>query len=52
MYMDDTHGKIGFWTDNGGFYHYAVGSNQSLGDTYVEESCVTQHHITPGIYPL
>ena len=36
MYKDDTHGKIGFWTDNGGFYHYAVGTNASVGTTYME----------------
>jgi hypothetical protein len=35
-YKDDTHGKIGFWTDNGGFYHYSVGTNKSLGTTYME----------------
>jgi len=26
-YRDDVHGSIGFWTDNGGYYHYATGSN-------------------------
>ena len=36
MYKDDTSAKIGFWTDNGGFYHYAVGSNASVGTTYME----------------
>ncbi len=35
-YLDDSHGKIGFWTDNGGFYHYSVGTNKSLGTTYEE----------------
>ena len=34
MYKDDTHGKIGFWTDNGGFYHYSIGENRSLGTNY------------------
>ena len=24
-YKDVTHGKIGFWTDNGGYYHYDTG---------------------------
>jgi hypothetical protein len=33
-YLDDTHGKIGFWTDNGGYYHYATGVNKSA--TYEE----------------
>eukprot|EP00927_Polykrikos_kofoidii_P020312 TRINITY_DN19609_c0_g1_i1.p1 TRINITY_DN19609_c0_g1~~TRINITY_DN19609_c0_g1_i1.p1 ORF type:complete len:897 (-),score=123.03 TRINITY_DN19609_c0_g1_i1:77-2767(-) len=33
-YLDDCHGAIGFWTDNGGYYHYAVGNNESLGKTY------------------
>lgn len=36
MYKDDTHGKIGFWTDNGGFYHYSIGANKSLGANYEE----------------
>eukprot|EP01063_Lacrimia_lanifica_P006557 TRINITY_DN1403_c2_g1_i1.p1 TRINITY_DN1403_c2_g1~~TRINITY_DN1403_c2_g1_i1.p1 ORF type:complete len:750 (+),score=268.71 TRINITY_DN1403_c2_g1_i1:63-2312(+) len=26
MYRDDVHAKIGFWTDNGGYYHYATGA--------------------------
>eukprot|EP01051_Picozoa_sp_SAG22_P012094 SAG22_NODE_1228_length_5083_cov_2.820425_2_plen_779_part_00 len=25
MYRDLTHSTIGFWTDNGGYYHYATG---------------------------
>ena len=25
MYRDITHSTIGFWTDNGGYYHYATG---------------------------
>ena len=25
MYHDLTHSTIGFWTDNGGYYHYATG---------------------------
>ena len=36
MYADDTVGKIGFWTDNGGFYHYSTGTNKSLGSNYEE----------------
>lgn len=35
-YLDDSHGSIGFWTDNGGYYHYSVGDNKSLGTTYEE----------------
>ncbi len=35
-YRDVTHGSIGFWTDNGGYYHYSVGDNASLGATYEE----------------
>ncbi|CAJ1330511.1 unnamed protein product [Effrenium voratum] len=27
MYRHDVVGSIGFWTDNGGYYHYATGSN-------------------------
>ena len=26
MYRDVTHSTIGFWTDNGGYYHYATGA--------------------------
>ena len=45
MYQDDTHGKIGFWTDNGGFYHYAIGTNKSLGTNYEQVlTKVKQHH--------
>lgn len=36
MYRDDVHGSIGFWTDNGGYYHYAIGDNKSLGKNYEE----------------
>lgn len=25
MWHDLTHSTIGFWTDNGGYYHYATG---------------------------
>jgi hypothetical protein len=35
-YLDDSHGGIGFWTDNGGYYHYSIGNNKSLGSTYEE----------------
>jgi len=33
MYKDTTHGKIGFWTDNGGYYHYDTGVKN---ETYEE----------------
>merc|ERR1719445_679068 len=26
MYRDVTHSTIGFWTDNGGYYHYSTGN--------------------------
>ncbi|CAK9061196.1 unnamed protein product [Durusdinium trenchii] len=29
MYRDDVVGSIGFWTDNGGYYHYATGTNET-----------------------
>lgn len=29
MYRDQTHSTIGFWTDNGGYYHYSTGTNKS-----------------------
>ena len=28
-YGDEILGSIGFWTDNGGYYHYATGSNET-----------------------
>eukprot|EP00937_MAST-01D_sp_MAST-1D-sp2_P002400 g2400.t1 len=34
-YLDDTHATIGFWTDNGGYYHYATG-DKKWGSTYEE----------------
>jgi len=33
MYRDATHSTIGFWTDNGGYYHYALG-NKSKDATF------------------
>ena len=33
-YKDTTHGTIGFWTDNGGYYHYATGTDKNR--TYEE----------------
>ena len=33
MYRDATHSTIGFWTDNGGYYHYATGGRN---ETYEE----------------
>jgi len=33
-YRDATHATIGYWTDNGGYYHYATGVNKSR--TYEE----------------
>lgn len=35
MYRDQTHSTIGFWTDNGGYYHYATG-DPKYGSTYEE----------------
>lgn len=35
-YLDESHGSIGFWTDNGGYYHYNIGNNASLGKNYEE----------------
>ena len=29
LYRDVTHSTIGFWTDNGGYYHYDTGSSRS-----------------------
>merc|ERR1711871_1530714 len=33
MYKDQTHSTIGFWTDNGGYYHYSTGGGN---ETYEE----------------
>lgn len=33
MYRDDVVGSIGFWTDNGGYYHYATGTNETYEET-------------------
>jgi len=33
-YLDVTHSSIGFWTDNGGYYHYSTGTNATA--TYEE----------------
>lgn len=30
MYRDAAHATIGFWTDNGGYYHYSTGPNASM----------------------
>eukprot|EP00911_Craspedida_sp_UC1_P001214 UC1_evm2s915 len=33
-FRDETHSTIGFWTDNGGYYHYSLGTGE--GKTYEE----------------
>jgi len=30
MYRDETHSTIGFWTDNGGYYHYSTGTDKKV----------------------
>ena len=34
FYLDQTHSTIGFWTDNGGYYHYSTGTDKKK--TYEE----------------
>eukprot|EP00505_MAST-04D_sp_SCG-Rhode-Island_P001065 Stramenopile-MAST_4_protein_1065 len=34
LYHDSTHSTIGFWTDNGGYYHYSTGTDKSK--TYMD----------------
>ncbi|GMH62059.1 hypothetical protein TrLO_g8075 [Triparma laevis f. longispina] len=34
MFVDATHSTIGFWTDNGGYYHYSTGEDETR--TYEE----------------
>jgi len=46
MYGDEVVGSIGFWTDNGGYYHYATGSNESYEETLPE---VKAYHDSLGI---
>uniref|UniRef100_A0A7S2FVU0 Uncharacterized protein n=1 Tax=Octactis speculum TaxID=3111310 RepID=A0A7S2FVU0_9STRA len=33
-YVDVLHSSIGFWTDNGGYYHYSTGNGSSTDGTY------------------
>ena len=48
-FRDTTHSTIGFWTDNGGYYHYALG-NKSMGSTYEEVlPKVKQYHDDIGV---
>ena len=47
-YKDTTHGTIGYWTDNGGYYHYSTGINTSK--TYEEIlPQVKQYHDDIGV---
>jgi len=49
MYLDQTHSTIGFWTDNGGYYHYATG-DPKYGSNYGEVlPKVKQYHDDIGI---
>lgn len=49
-YRDDVHAGLGFWTDNGGYYHYSLGNNKSLGDNYEEVlTSVHEYHQQVGI---
>ena len=50
-YKDTTHGTIGYWTDNGGYYHYSTGINSSK--TYEEILPeVKQYHDDLGVREL
>ena len=47
-YRDAVHGTIGFWTDNGGFYHYSTGPDTSL--TYEDVlTDVKKYHDSLGV---
>lgn len=49
LYRDAVHAKIGFWTDNGGYYHYSLG-NVSKSSTYEEVlPKVKQYHDAIGV---
>ena len=48
MYRDTTHSTIGFWTDNGGYYHYSTGVDKTK--TYEEVlPLVKQYHDEIGV---
>ncbi|CAE7625695.1 unnamed protein product [Symbiodinium sp. KB8] len=46
MYRDDVVGSIGFWTDNGGYYHYATGGNETYEEVLPK---VKEYHDSLGI---
>ncbi|CAE7295913.1 unnamed protein product [Symbiodinium pilosum] len=46
MYRDDVVGSIGFWTDNGGYYHYDTGSNETYEEVLPK---VKAYHDSLGI---
>lgn len=46
----DSASSIGFWTDNGGYYHYSIGDNRTLGSNYEEVfRSVKEHHDELGL---
>ena len=51
MYKDDTHGNW-FLTDNGGYYHYDIGNNKSLGSNYEEVLPRSKHTTMRSACPL
>lgn len=46
IYADTVLSTIGFWTDNGGYYHYATGSNQSYEEVLPQ---VKAYHDSIGV---
>jgi len=46
MYAGNIVGSIGFWTDNGGYYHYATGSNETYEEVLPQ---VKAYHDSIGV---
>lgn len=46
LYRDDVISTIGFWTDNGGYYHYATGSDETYEEVLPK---VKAYHDSLGI---
>ena len=46
-YRDRTHSTIGFWTDNGGYYHYSTGGGSETYEAVLPK--VKAHHESLGV---
>ena len=50
-YRDVTHSSIGFWTDNGGYYHYATGEANATYDDVLPKATAF-HGLPQAIHDL